>query len=228
MTTGKIIGRFVVRIGITAGMFILYSIAQVIIMLPGLARKGSESAVLDALVFLIVFGLLIWLAYWLYSRFLKREHNSGYGLQKWDRRSGRFFAWMMLALILIQVAYGVLTSIHVLPPSQNQSELMDLMHQSPLPMVLMSVIGAPPVEELIFRGLLMHAFPHQDTVKWRWISGTVSALVFGFAHTGFSDPLNLILYTAMGATFAAVYAYTKDIRYSIGLHFLNNFVSVFL
>nr|WP_246287294.1 CPBP family intramembrane glutamic endopeptidase [Lacticaseibacillus absianus] len=95
-------------------------------------------------------------------------------------------------------------------------------------MVLITVVGAPPVEELTFRGLLMHSFPHQDQPRWRWLSGAIGALLFGLAHTGFTDPLNLLIYTGLGAVFTAVYAVTGDLRYSIGLHFLNNLAALFL
>ena len=140
----------------------------------------------------------------------------------------RFMGLMVLALVVIQLLNSVAISLHWTAESANQDALMQLLQQAPLAMVLVAVVGAPPVEELIFRGLLMHSLPHLERRGWLIAAGTVSAVVFGLLHAGPNEPYNMCSYIAMGAVFAATYGYTKDIRYSIALHFLNNFAALFL
>ncbi|WP_461225653.1 CPBP family glutamic-type intramembrane protease [Lacticaseibacillus suihuaensis] len=220
------IGRTVGRLLIVGGLFILYQLVAAFVLAPSLIRP--QTALANAVWFTVLFGGLLLAVWQVYQRFLKTESPQVYGLRRLDWPVARYMALMVAALVLIQVASSLLVSWQVTPEAENQTDLIKMMQQSPLPMVLITVVGAPPAEELLFRGLLMHCLPHQDRVGWRVASSALSALLFGLAHTGFDDPLNLAIYVAMGGVFAATYAYTRDLRYDIGLHFLNNFVALFL
>lgn len=222
------IGKILARLATVVGMFFLYSLAQAVVLLPAMATKGKESWLLDAGLFIIAFGTLIYFCYSVYQYFLRSETPKLYRNAPLNRRNLRFLALMVGALVLVQLANYLLVSFGVTPEADNQVELMKLMKSATLPMVLLTVLGAPPVEEFIFRGLLMHAFPHQDQRRWQWLAGTVSVVCFATAHTLPTDFLNWLLYAGMGAVFTATYAYTKDIRYDIGLHFLNNLVATFI
>lgn len=223
MTVGKFLGR----VATVVGMFFLYSIAEAVAMIPGL-MKGQQPWWLVGGVFLVTFGALIYFCYTVYQYFLRHESPQVYGNHRFDRKTLRFLLIMIGVLVLVQIINYIVVDTGITPEAANQTDLMELMQKVGAPMALIAVLGAPPVEEFIFRGLLMHCFPHQETVKWRIISGTVSTLVFATAHTLPTDFLNWLMYAGMGATFTATYAYTKDIRYSMGLHFLNNFVATFL
>ncbi|WP_225048054.1 CPBP family intramembrane glutamic endopeptidase [Lacticaseibacillus kribbianus] len=220
------VGLTIGRLFIVAGLFILYQLVSAFVLAPNLIRPQTVTA--SALWFTVLYGGLL-LALWrVYQFFLRDDKPQLYGLRRFDAPVARFMALMVAALVLVQVASSLLISWQVTPEAQNQADLIEMMQQAPLPMVLITVVGAPPVEELLFRGLLMHSFPHQDRVGWRVASGVTSSVLFGLAHTGFTDPLNLVIYVAMGGVFAATYAYTRDLRYDIGLHFLNNFAALFL
>ncbi|WP_461213795.1 lysostaphin resistance A-like protein [Lacticaseibacillus sp. GG6-2] len=216
------------RIAAVVGVFALYSVAEAISVLPTMLTNGKANAVLVGVVFAVVFGSLIYLLASMYQYFLRSETPQLFGPRRPDKKVWRFMAGMVLALVLIQALNAVAISLHWVAESQNQDALVKLLQQAPLAMVLVAVVGAPPVEELIFRGLLMHSFPHLEKRGWLVAAGTVSAVVFGLLHAGPSEPYSMVSYIAMGAVFAATYAYTKDIRYSIALHFLNNFVALFI
>lgn len=224
MHIGKILGR----LATVVGMFFLYSLAQVIVLMPALVSDGHTAWWLDGILFLLVFGALIYFCVTVYHYFLRSEGPRVYHNQRLNRPRVKFLVLMILALVAVQALNYVLVRTGITHEAENQIELMKLMKTATVPMVLLTVLGAPPVEEFIFRGLLMHAFPHQATVRWRWFAGVVSVVAFATAHTMPTDFWNWLLYAGMGAVFTATYAYTKDIRYDIGLHFLNNLVATFL
>lgn len=219
----KLLGRAL----LTMLAFVAYSFAQSLALVPTLMTKGQASAVEVAGVFVVVFGALLWGLWRLYQRFLAKEpQGKQWGLKRLDRQTLGFTVLMTVLLMLIQIGGGYLQLRHITAEPANQSALLQLMQQAPLAMVLIACVGGPAAEELIFRGLLMHCFPHQDQTRWRALSGLVSAVIFGLAHSGFSDPLNWLIYAGLGAVFAATYAHTKDLRYSLVLHFLNNLAAL--
>lgn len=206
-------------------LFGLYMIAEMIVMIPTIATKGKASTVLVALVFAIVFGSLIYLLATTYQYYLKRDPE-GFGPHAPTRETWQFMGKMVLTLALVQVFSGIAISLHWTAESQNQDALMQVLQQAPLTMVLIAVVGAPPVEELLFRGLLMHSFGSLKDKRRLWAVSIISSVVFGLMHAGPSEPLNMMVYIAMGAVFTMTYVKTKDIRYSIALHFLNNFIAL--
>ncbi|WP_125702582.1 CPBP family intramembrane glutamic endopeptidase [Lacticaseibacillus daqingensis] len=222
MTIRQVLGRGLM----TAGMFLVYQLVTAVVLVPSLI--GRPSTLLNAALFTAAFGGLIWFLAIVYTQWLAAEKSAHFGLRGMDFGKAKLLFLAVLAMVVIQAASVAMITLHWTPEAENQTELINFFNQAPLPMVLITVVGGPPVEEFVFRGLLMHSFPHQDQRAWRWLSGSVSALLFGLAHTGFDDPLNLAVYVALGAVFTAVYARTGDLRYSIGLHFLNNFAALFL
>lgn len=208
-------------------LFGLYMIAEMIVMIPTIATKGKASTGLVALVFAIVFGSLIYLLATTYQYYLKRDPE-GFGPHAPTRETWQFMGKMVLTLALIQVFSSIAISLHWTAESQNQDALMQVLQQAPLTMVLIAVVGAPPVEELLFRGLLMHSFGSLKDKRRLWAVSIISSVVFGLMHAGPSEPLNMLVYIAMGAVFTMTYVKTKDIRYSIALHFLNNFIALML
>lgn len=221
------IWKIIRRCGGVVVLFALYMIAEVVAMMPTVITNGKASAVVVAVVFAIAFGSLIYLLATTYQYYLK-DNPEGFGPHQPSRALMQFMSKMVLALVVIQVFNGIALSLHWTAESQNQDQLMQLLQQAPLTMVLIAVVGAPPVEELLFRGLLMHSFGSLKDRRRLWAVSIISSVVFGLMHAGPSEPYNMLSYIAMGAVFAATYAKTKDIRYSIALHFLNNFVALML
>ena len=126
-------------------------------------------------------------------------------------------------LLLIQVTNSLIMQLTHAPLAANQSNLIKLVHTYPWGIKLLAVVGGPIVEEYLFRGLLMNSFGSLQKRSWQWVSVLVSAFAFGFAHVaGSRIDYNIFIYAALGAVLAWTYLRTRDMRYSIGLHILNN------
>lgn len=223
----KVMMKMLWRVLGIVGMFMLYAIAQAIVLTPSMLHL-NVSTTGQAILFAVAFGGLIWLLWLVYQNYLMSEPGgNAFHSVPFTRERRRLFFWLFIAMMGIQVIGATLIAMNATKQAVNQTELEALMRQAPLPMVLVAVVGGPPVEELMFRGILMHVLP-PTTKHWGWIMGTVSAVSFGFMHANFSEPLNFLIYTGLGAVFAVAYVKTKDIRYSLGLHFLNNFLAIFL
>lgn len=89
-------------------------------------------------------------------------------------------------------------------------------------LIFSTVIGAPILEEVVFRGFLQTAL----TKYMRpWIAVILSALIFAAVHFDL-DVFPLLF--VMGLLLGWLYAYTRSIWPSVALHFLNNSVAVVL
>lgn len=216
------------RLGIVLLLFIGYTYAELMVLLPTIRSNGRAGSVFVAGLFIVVFGVLLIVLWRTYQWFLSKEKAEHWHRRLLDGKMAGFTALMVVLMYAVQIAGGLIQMSGAAAQPQNQSNLLTLMQQAPLAMALIACVGGPAVEELLFRGLLMHSLPHQDRLGWRIFAGVLSSMVFGLAHTGVADPLNWAIYSALGGVFALTYAYTGDIRYSMFLHFVNNTVALML
>ncbi|MCR8968228.1 CPBP family intramembrane glutamic endopeptidase [Streptococcus zalophi] len=108
--------------------------------------------------------------------------------------------------------------------TDNQQIILDLISRVPMViMFVMIVIGAPIMEELLFRKFLPHyLFKNRPTL---------GLIVGGILFALFHMPTNLgsfIIYGLMSTVLTFVVYKTKRIEYSIILHFLNNLIAFLL
>ena len=100
----------------------------------------------------------------------------------------------------------------------NQEALTELITQLPISlMALFTVIGAPLMEEIIFR----HIIPKQLFKGHQKIGFAVGTLAFAALH-GPTDLGSFIIYAGMGAIFSYVYYKYERLEYTILAHFFNN------
>ncbi len=86
-------------------------------------------------------------------------------------------------------------------------------------LAIATIILAPIVEELIFRGILLHRL----SIKWGIISAVfISSILFGISHLG----LAVIGAFVFGITMTALYKKTNSISSSIVAHSINNAIAV--
>jgi membrane protease YdiL (CAAX protease family) len=87
-------------------------------------------------------------------------------------------------------------------------------------LLLAACIVGPVLEELIFRGVLFNAlkkvFPHA------FLPILISGAAFGIWH---SNVVQSVYTAVMGIILAAVYEKTKNLRYPVAIHMLNNLFS---
>ena len=111
--------------------------------------------------------------------------------------------------------------------SVNQSMIEGLIKASPVLMLVSTAFLAPFYEEFLFRlGI-------GSVIKNKWLFIIISGTIFGLLHVfPLENGMNLIVgiiqsisYVTMGIFLSYVYKKNNNIFDSIGLHFLNNFLS---
>lgn len=127
-------------------------------------------------------------------------------------------AALSLMSILILRAGGA--RHHIAPPvTFADSEQM-------ISWILVFVIALPPLEELLYRGILHPALRRRLGVGWAIAAG---GGVFGFIHWFYGiDAASLTAYAYGGAVLAYVYERTGSLLFSWGLHVATNLAGVWI
>lgn len=209
--------RLIGNIGIIIIAFIGYSFIQLMYVIPNKTKLPLWNGIGIA----VITVMAIWVMFALYKYQLKQENNWDFNEKPhWSAQRifiaiGMFFLMTILQILFIQMfaKTGV--------TSQNQQELDKISSlANPIYNVLL-VIVAPICEEIIFRGMFFNTFFPVEN-HWTKVLGILaSGFVFGFMH----DPTFskfIFLYWMMGSLLAWTYVLTKDLRYSIIAHMLNN------
>ncbi|MHC5226508.1 lysostaphin resistance A-like protein [Ignatzschineria sp. LJL83] len=167
--------------------------------------------------------LVICCLYYLYQRQLKKHNPVGYGTYSFNKNIG-YFLIMILALLFI--THFMFENVLQIESPENQKIIEILLVRFPITMSIFAIAGAPIAEELLFRGIFFNYFFTKNTYISRFSAIFFSALLFGLLHE-ISFSLTLLYYFLMGVFLAMTYAYTRDIRYPILIHIINNAVSVY-
>lgn len=124
-------------------------------------------------------------------------------------------AGIFLAFFSQSIAGSIEQMLGVETESENTQNLVSLIYQVPLVIFVTSVIG-PILEEIIFRKIIFGSLYKRFNF---FISALISSVIFGLAH---GELEHLLLYAAMGFTFAFLYAKTGRILVSIAAHVAMN------
>jgi membrane protease YdiL (CAAX protease family) len=104
------------------------------------------------------------------------------------------------------------------PGSENTQTIAKLTMVTPYFIIVPAVFG-PVLEEVVFRKIIFGSFYKKFNF---FVSAILSSLIFGLAHF---EVTHLLVYTAMGFTFAFLYVKTKRIIVPIVAHVaMNSFV----
>lgn len=127
---------------------------------------------------------------------------------------------IFLALFAQSIAVLIEQQFGINPESNNTQEILSIIKQVPLMIIVSSIIG-PILEEIIFRKIIFSSLYKRFNFV---ISALISSIIFGLAHM---ELVHLLLYSAMGFTFAFLYVQTKRIIVPIFAHVaMNTFVAV--
>lgn len=133
--------------------------------------------------------------------------------------------WAISGVFLALIAQSNAANIEwrllgIEPGSENTRQIIDIIRLTPLLVIVASIIG-PILEEIVFRKIIFGSLYEKYHF---WPAALVSSLLFAIAHM---EPEHLLLYTAMGLTFAFLYAKTGRILVPIFAHVtMNTFVIV--
>lgn len=204
-------------------LLILMQVLPLLVLLLGGMGKSMAAQAVAALLFTVAAVAMCRLCLQLY-----RKQADGY-FQDWQSRfSGKKLLWAAgyIALMLatnplyemLMAALGLESSVDNL---QNQRMVMEMLQRAPLTMAAYIVLFAPILEELLLRGIFFQSFGSIENRGKRWLLLVLSAFIFGSLH---SPPVHydFLLYFAMGLVLGAAYLHTKDLKYPVLIHMVNN------
>ena len=205
------------------GLLMLIQVLPLLVLLLSGMGKSLAAQTLAALLFTVAAVAMCRLCLQIYHK-----QADGY-FQDWQSRfSGKKLLWAAgyIALMLatnplyemLMAALGMESSVDNL---RNQRMVMEMLQRAPLMMTAYIVLFAPVLEELLLRGIFFQSFGSIENRGKRWLLLVLSAFVFGSLH---SLPVHydFLLYFAMGLVLGAAYLHTKDLKYPILIHMVNN------
>ncbi|WP_409291116.1 lysostaphin resistance A-like protein [Peribacillus sp. SCS-37] len=128
---------------------------------------------------------------------------------------------VFLALFAQSLAGNIERWMGVDPGSQNTQDIIRLIEAVPFVIIVSSVVG-PILEEIVFRKIIFGALYKRFNF---FISAVISSVIFGLVH---GEPAHLLLYSAMGFSFAFLYVRTRRIMVPIFAHVAMNTLVVIM
>lgn len=200
-----------------AGLFVLYQVAEMPLAVASRFHRQVWLSIGFQLFALILLGLLAWGLVVLY----RRQPAFATVLNVPKHRGGA------LASLLVLLYAGNLI-VGLLNPQTplNQSVVAKLVHGMPVTLTIMTVLLAPVIEEVVFRGL-MYRWLFNRLTNWPrvLVAVVVTTLLFALAHNPSFDA-GLLHYLPMALVFSVTYLWFQDLRYSLTLHVIINGIGV--
>ncbi|MBY0099529.1 CPBP family intramembrane glutamic endopeptidase [Mesobacillus maritimus] len=122
---------------------------------------------------------------------------------------------VFLALFAQNIAARIEMALGIEMGSENTEQIIHLIETFPIVILISSVIG-PILEEIVFRKIIFGSLHKRLGFV---LSALISSVIFALAHF---EPEHVILYSAMGFTFAYLYVKTKRILVPIFAHVAMN------
>ena len=134
----------------------------------------------------------------------------------------KMYLFSLLCIFILTVAIRISVNIET---ATNQAELTKQFKDTPILIGLLSIIYAPFVEEILFRGII------RKFINNKYIFIIVSGLLFGIAHViddfkSIGELLYILVYGSLGCFLAAVYNKTNNIFTNMYFHFIQNTLAI--
>lgn len=171
----------------------------------------------------VSYGVLFLLLLIVFFKDLKRDIKYFFKyFREYNSYILKYYLYSLLTLIIVTVSIRL--TVHV-DNATNQVNLMEQFKQFPLLIAVLSIIYAPFIEELLFRGII------RKFINNKWIFIIVSGLLFGAAHViddfkSVGELLYIFVYGSLGCYMAALYYKTNNIFTNMFFHFLQNSLAI--
>lgn len=201
--------------------FLLFLLEQLPLSILTLTKKqlGSKYQAYIKIAPIITIILLIVSATIIIFVFKQAQNFS---TQKFTKKT-----WLIILIATILVALTNFAPVPFMKSSNANVDALNLIGQNNMViLILFSVIVAPTLEEIIFRGIFMNWF----FLNRPFVSILLSGIIFGYVHAPFgtgTDWIYALSKILLGIILAGVYYRTKNIKANITVHFLNNFLAIF-
>lgn len=151
--------------------------------------------------------------------FILRKEMTNRDFRKKGGNLGQSVIWaisgIFLALFAQYAAAMIESLLGIEMGSENTKDILTIIEAFPLAIMVTSIIG-PILEEIVFRKIIFGALHKRYNF---FISALISSVIFAAAHMEFQ---HILLYSAMGFTFAFLYVKTKTIIVPIFAHVAMN------
>lgn len=129
------------------------------------------------------------------------------------------------ALIIIMIINIIIQIFTDTSTATNQESLQQMFNKIPIAVAALSMIYAPIVEEILFRGVF------RKFINKKYLYIIMSGFIFGLLHViddfqTISELLYILVYSTLGCALASLYYKTNNICTNIYMHFLQNSLSV--
>jgi len=226
-------GIYILKI-IFSLLFFFYfgEIVSSILMIFGI--KSNNISILGQSIYqfvgaLVLFGILLFI-------YFKEVKKDFFDFKENIKNNIRNIIKMFIIFMLVKFGVSLLSTIIMLLlkidinslTSTNQNIIEDLVTTAPMLMTITAGFIGPAYEEILFR------LGFKNVIDKKSLFIIISGLVFGLMHIfplaeGVSLTIGLIQsisYVSMGFVLAYIYSKYDNIFITIGIHFLNNFLSV--
>lgn len=113
-------------------------------------------------------------------------------------------------------AYIIGNVIALVVPDEGLAEHVAVQSANPVLFMSFSIFVAPVLEEILFRGIVYTKFKVFGSM---FLAAVSSAVIFGLMHGTMAQ---FFIGVCFGIGQCFLYEYTRDLRWTIGLHFLVN------
>ncbi|OOE08285.1 CPBP family intramembrane glutamic endopeptidase [Fictibacillus arsenicus] len=146
---------------------------------------------------------------------MKSRHRDAERVSK-----GSAVMWSIIGIFMAYAAQIIASLIEIKvfgiqPGSENTEMLVEIVKDVQYFMIVTAIVG-PILEEIIFRKIIFGSLHKRFNF---FISALISSLIFAAVHADFT---HLLIYTAMGFTFAYLYVRTKRLIVPIAAHVAMN------
>lgn len=146
---------------------------------------------------------------------MKSRHRDAERVSK-----GSAVMWSIIGIFMAYAAQIIASLIEInvfgiQPGSENTEKLVEIVKDVQYFMIVTAIVG-PILEEIIFRKIIFGSLHKRFNF---FISALISSLIFAAVHADFT---HLLIYTAMGFTFAYLYVRTKRLIVPIAAHVAMN------
>lgn len=137
----------------------------------------------------------------------------------------------IVAMYCFNILFSLIMRMIDGPITSNNQQSLSTQVNYNIPMYLvMTVVFAPILEEIVFRGGIFRSLRFKCGF---WIAAIISSFLFGFVHVfsslqagDFQDLIYLFLYGGLGMAFAYAYEYNKSIMACIIIHAIYNLIGM--
>ncbi|KRN01131.1 metal-dependent membrane protease [Levilactobacillus senmaizukei DSM 21775 = NBRC 103853] len=227
LTNGQRFMDWLVKCARWAGFLIFYLFDSFLLGLAtDLVKHGQPGQVNQFIgLTLIVAALVLGFTTWRYQRQLAVNNPRHFGKKAFNVQRLWQLIGLFILMMAVQYTWSYLIHIHVLSSPTNQTAINNQVVQLPLWNLAYTILFAPVIEELIFRGIFLNYFFSKNTRLMNFLGVFISGLIFGAMHVP-NLSWTWLMYSTLGWILGFTYLHFRDIRYNTILHFLNNAMSL--